>query len=68
MNVLTPREIDVLRLLAGGSSYCQAAAHLGISPNTVITHIKNLYRKLEVHNAPGAVMRAVQLGVLIATE
>jgi DNA-binding CsgD family transcriptional regulator len=61
---LTPRELDVLRLLAGGCSYCQVAARLGISPHTVVTHIKNLYRKLDVHSAVGAVMRALQLGFI----
>ena len=62
--MLTPRERDVLRLLAGGRSYCQVAMELGISPHTVVTHIKNMYRKLEVHTAAAAVMRAVQLGFI----
>lgn len=61
---LTPRELDVLRLLAGGCSYRQVAARLGISPHTVVTHIKNLYRKLDVHSAISAVMRALQLGFI----
>jgi DNA-binding CsgD family transcriptional regulator len=61
---LTPRELAVVRLLSSGCSYEQAAAQLGISPHTVVTHIKNLYRKLEVHTAASAVMRAVQLGLL----
>ncbi len=58
--MLTPRE----RLLGGGSSYGQVAARLGISPPTVVSHIKNAYRKLDVHTAAAAVMRAVQLGLL----
>ncbi|MGH8690602.1 MAG: response regulator transcription factor [Burkholderiales bacterium] len=61
---LTPRELDVLRLLAFGCSYWQIAARLGVSPNTVVTHIKNAYRKLDVHTAAAAVMRAMQLGLL----
>ena len=61
---LTPRELAVVRLLSSGCSYEQAAAQLGISPHTVVTHIKNAYRKLEVHTAASAVMRAVQLGLL----
>lgn len=61
---LTPRELAVVRLLSSGCSYEQAAMHLGISPHTVVTHIKNAYRKLDVHTAAGAVMRAVQLGLL----
>ena len=64
--MLTPRELDVLRLVAGGSSQCQVAVRLGISPHTVVTHIKNAYRKLDVHSAAAAVMRAVQLGLLNA--
>jgi DNA-binding CsgD family transcriptional regulator len=61
---LTPREVDVLRLLASGCTYWQAAARLGISPHTVVSHVKNAYRKLEVHCAAAAVMRAMQLGLL----
>ena len=61
---LTPRETQVLRLLASGCTYSQAADRLGMSPHTITTHIKNLYRKLQVHRAAGAVMRAVQLRLL----
>jgi len=61
---LTPRELAVVRLLSSGCSYEQVAGRLGISPHTVVTHIKNAYRKLDVHTAAGAVMRAVQLGLL----
>ena len=64
VTTLTPRELAVVRLLGSGCSYEQVAAQLGISPHTVVTHIKNAYRKLEVHTAAGAVMRAVQLGLL----
>ena len=61
---LTPRELDVVRLLGSGCSYEQVAMRLGISPHTVVSHIKNAYRKLQVHTGAGAVMRAVQLGLL----
>jgi len=61
---LTRRELAVVRLLSSGCSYEQAAVRLGVSPHTVVTHIKNAYRKLEVHTAAAAVMRAVQLGFL----
>lgn len=61
--MLTTRETDVLRLLSGGCSYKKISAQLGISLHTVGTHIKNAYRKLEVHSAPAAVMRAVELGL-----
>ena len=62
--MLTPRELEVLRLLASGCSYWQAAMRLGISPHTVVSHVKNAYRKLDVHTAASAVMRAVELGLL----
>jgi DNA-binding CsgD family transcriptional regulator len=61
---LTPRELAVVQLLASGCSYREVAARLGISPHTVVTHVKNVYRKLEVHTAAAAVMRAVQLGFI----
>lgn len=65
--MLTPRELSVVRLLGSGCSYGQVAVRLGISPHTVVSHIKNAYRKLDVHTAAGAVMRAVQLGLLEIT-
>jgi DNA-binding CsgD family transcriptional regulator len=64
LTILTPRELAVVRLLSSGCSYEQVAVRLGISPHTVVTHIKNAYRKLDVHTAAAAVMRAVQLGLL----
>jgi DNA-binding CsgD family transcriptional regulator len=63
--MLTLREADVVRLLASGCSYTEIAARLGISAHTVASHIKNAYRKLEVHCAAAAVMRAVQLQLLL---
>lgn len=64
LNVLTLRETDVIRLLASGCSYGEIAGRLGISAHTVGSHIKNAYRKLEVHCAAAAVMRAIQLQVI----
>lgn len=61
---LTGREAQVLRLIARGCTYAQAAAQLGTSANTVGTHVKNAYRKLEVHSAAAAVMRAIELQLL----
>ena len=59
--ILTARETDVVRLLAKGATYGRVAQVLGISEHTVATHIKNLYRKLDVHTAAAAVFRAMQL-------
>jgi len=61
---LTPRECQVVEMLARGCTYDRAAQRLGISLHTVVTHVKNAYRKLEVHTAGAAVMRAVELGLI----
>jgi DNA-binding CsgD family transcriptional regulator len=61
---LTPREIDVLRLIASGCTYMQAADRLGVSLHTVASHIKNTYRKLGVRSGAAAVMRAVAMQLL----
>lgn len=61
---LTGREIQVLTLLAHGCTYGQVADRLGMSAHTVASHIKNAYRKLDVHCAAAAVMRAAQLRLL----
>ena len=46
--VLTDRELEVLRLLQGSLSLSEIAGELYISPNTVKTHAKAVYRKLGV--------------------
>ena len=61
---LTAREAAVLRLLARGCTYLQVADRLGVSMNTVATHVKNIYRKLEVRSARAAVWRAFELRLL----
>ena len=64
---LTVRECEVLRLIARGCTYTQVAERLGMSAHTVGSHIKNAYRKLDVHCAAAAVMRAVELGLFETT-
>ncbi len=61
---LSAREVDVLRLLAQGHSYDEIGGCLGVTLNTVASHIKSAYRKLSVHSAAAAVMRAVQLRLI----
>jgi len=61
---LTPRETQVLQLIAKGLSYQRIAETLGMSPHTVTTHIKQIYRKLAVNSRGEAVFEAMQLGWL----
>lgn len=61
---ITPREADVLRLIATGCTYAQVADRLGVSLHTVCTHVKNAYRKLGVRSGASAVMRAMELRIL----
>jgi DNA-binding NarL/FixJ family response regulator len=61
---LTAREQDVLRALAAGRTYQEAADHLGIGLETVRTHVRALYRKLQVHSVGEAVARAIRDGLV----
>jgi DNA-binding NarL/FixJ family response regulator len=57
---LTPKEIETLKLLAGGSSNDHIARQLNVSTHTVKTHVYNLFRKLHVSNRVQAVHWALQ--------
>jgi two-component system, NarL family, nitrate/nitrite response regulator NarL len=57
---LTPRERDVLALLVRGANGKLAAAQLGISPNTVRTHVQSILTKLQVHSRLEAATFAVR--------
>jgi len=61
---LTTKESSVLNVIARGYSYKEAADHLNISPNTIPNHIKNIYRKLQVHSRGEAVYEALRLGII----
>jgi len=65
---LTTRETDVLLLLARGRTYVQVADELGVSLNTVASHVKNLYRKLGVRSARAAIWRAFELHLLVGSR
>lgn len=60
----TPRELDVLRLLANGYDTGTLAARLGIAPHTVEWHIRHLIEKLGVHSKLQAVIGAVRMGLI----
>jgi HD-GYP domain-containing protein (c-di-GMP phosphodiesterase class II) len=62
---LTPREIEVLRLLARGLSNKQIAAELVISPKTVGNHIEHIYEKIDASSRTAAGLFAMQHGLLL---
>ncbi len=62
--LLTPREIQVLRLVAVGRTNREAAAELFVSETTVKTHLLHLYEKLAVRDRAAAVNAAHRLGML----
>jgi len=61
---LTPREKEVLRLMAEGLPSRQIAADMGISYTTVRTHIRSLGSKLAVHSKLEAIVKARELGLI----
>ena len=63
--VLTSREREILALLADGLGNKQIAARLGISTNTVKTHLELLFEKLEVSSRAEAVATGVRRGLLL---
>ena len=60
---LTPREVEILTLLARAARIVEIADKLGISYHTVGDHIKNIYRKLKISSRTEAVLRARELGL-----
>lgn len=62
--VLTPRELDVLRLVSSGHSNKQIAAVLGIGESTVKTHLLRVFEKLGVADRTRAVTLAMERGLL----
>lgn len=61
---LTGQEIRVLERLAAGRSNKEIARDLGLSPNTVKTHVTNLYGKLDVSRRTQAVGKARELALI----
>lgn len=61
---LTPREIEVLRLIAAGMTAKEAARELEISPKTADNHIQSLYSKIGVKTRAGAALYALEHGLV----
>lgn len=61
---LSDREREVLGYIVKGFTYAEIAELTSISPHTVSTHIRKMYRKLSVHSRGEAVYEALQLGIV----
>lgn len=61
---ISPRELDVLHEIAAGRSNKEIATVLGVSPNTVKTHIARLFEKLEAKRRTDAIAKARALGLV----
>jgi len=61
---LSDRELEVLRLLADGQTNKEMARRLSLSPNTVKTHLANLYGKLDANRRTQAVSKARSLSII----
>ncbi len=61
---LSKREVQVVALLAEGLSKQKISEHLSIKVSTVATHVKNIYQKMGVENAAGAISKAYRCGIL----
>jgi DNA-binding NarL/FixJ family response regulator len=61
---LSERESEVLEFLVKGFTYAETAEHLGVTPHTISTHVRRIYRKLAVRSRAEAVYEALQLGLV----
>jgi DNA-binding CsgD family transcriptional regulator len=66
--VLTPRQKEVLQLLAEGHATKEIAERLGVSVKTVEAHRANLMERLEIHDVPGLVRLAIRSGLVSQYE
>jgi DNA-binding CsgD family transcriptional regulator len=65
---LSPREFDVLRLLAVGSGVKGAAQALDLSPSTIEAHVYNMMGKAQVHSTLELILAALRGGILILAD
>jgi DNA-binding NarL/FixJ family response regulator len=64
IELLTPREVEVLALIASGKSGREVAELLGISFKTVFVHRQKIYAKLQVHKVTDLIRIAMRMGLI----
>ena len=62
--MVSPRELELLQFISQGSTYSHCADLMNISLSTVQSHIRNMYRKLEVTNNRQAISKAQAVGLM----
>jgi DNA-binding NarL/FixJ family response regulator len=66
LELLTPRQREILQMLAEGRTSKEMARLLGISAKTVETHRAQLMERLDIHDVPGLVRFAIRVGLIQA--
>jgi len=61
---LTPHELRILKLFAGGHNYETAAAEIGVTASTISFHLQKIYEKLQVHSKTEAVAKALRDNII----
>lgn len=64
IKILSPRQLDVLKLIAAGKSNKQIAFDLGLSEGTIKLHVTAILKILNAYNRTGAVAQAINLGII----
>ena len=68
IKILSPRQIDVIRLISQGKSNKQIAFELGLTEGTVKLHVTAILKLLNVYNRTGAVVEAAKFGLINAKK
>ena len=63
---LSPRQLEVLRLLIEGAPNKRICRELSLAESTVKTHMQEIFRRLDVNNRTQAVIAAAKMGLLLA--
>ena len=66
--ILSPKEMETLRLIASGKTNRQIAKELMVSLSTVKTHVQRIIRKLGVSDRTQASVKALEMGLLLGQE